>query len=175
MKSRRGEKCTVITRNDLERSKYEPSQEINKLYHKWNVYNKIYIVSSFVTCFSCVLYTVFFPHARRITINNEKFQIRSNKLTMRLRPRLVWRFQTFAKIRRAKKDKWKYRDLNHWTIVKEWRTSNSWQTFIFFSHDSFVSRIKNCLGRGVKKHAHDTCITTADWRLSDKLFLIGLI
>lgn len=113
MKSRRGEKCTVITRNDLEGSKYEPSPEINKLYHKWNVYNKINIVSSFVTCFSCVLYTVFFPHARRITINNEKFQIRLNKLTMRLRPRLVWRFQTFVKICRAKKDEWKYRDLNH--------------------------------------------------------------
>lgn len=67
-------------------------------------------------------------------------------------------------------------DLIHWTIIKiDKRSRVIHDKCSYFSHAIHLFHELELFGKGKKKHAHDTRITTADWRLSDKLFLIGLI
>ena len=77
-------KYTLITRSNLKKSKYKPSLEMNKLIVQ-AVYNKMHIIPSSFTCFSCVFFLhSSSSHVRQITANNEKFKIQLNKLRLRL-------------------------------------------------------------------------------------------
>lgn len=176
-------KYTLITRSNFKKSKYKPSLEMNKLIVQ-AVYNKMHIIPSSFTCFSCVFFLhSSSPHVRRITANNEKFKIQLNCDFDTFRISQAILNVREKKTTAPKRGKWKAIWITERLNVKKnsrqsraIRDRRSSFFFFFFHAIRLFHRFKNHLRREKKeKHAHDTRITTADWRLSDKLFLIGLI